>query len=120
MEKLDNLSNYLNSPKTTDQLHEQLKDNDSDWNREQLELYLTLDKKVKKEKDKWMIGEVSQEERLLNLIRDKLDSKQGIRLDKFVGELPYGLVFSKDDIISLVEGTDDLECPNSMVVTKKQ
>ena len=55
----------------------------------------------------------------MNFIRNRLDVKEVLRLDKLIEDLPYDLVFSKEDIISLVENTDDLECPNSMVVIEK-
>ncbi|MGM0438699.1 MAG: hypothetical protein ACQEQD_10560 [Bacillota bacterium] len=120
MEKSNNLSDYLEDPKDTAELHRELQEEDLDWNQEQLELYLTLDPKVKKDADKWKIGEVSPEEQVLNLLREELDAKPLVRIDNFVDDLPYGLVFGREDIISLVKESEDLKCPNSKVVTTKE
>ncbi|RCW49744.1 hypothetical protein [Halanaerobium sp. MA284_MarDTE_T2] len=119
MKEINNLSDYLETPKDTKELYKELQEQDIDWNIEQLELYLTLDSKVKKEADKWKMGEVSPKERVLDLLREELDSKPLVRIDKFVDNLPYGLVFGREDIISLVKASEDLKCPNSKVVTTK-
>lgn len=119
MKEINNLSNYLETPKDTKELYQELQEQDIDWNIEQLELYLTLNSKVKKEADKWKMGEVSPKERVLNLLREELEVKPLVRINKFVDNLPYGLVFGREDIISLVKASEDLKCPNSKVVTTK-
>ena len=114
-----NFSKYLNSPKSIDELKEKLEENDMDWNKDQLKLYLTLNKKIEKDNDKWKIGEVSKEEQLLNFIREKLDEKNIVRLDKLVDQLPYNLPATTEELYNLAKSTDDLTCPNSNVVTKE-
>jgi len=117
-EEKSNIKEHLKNPKTTEELYEEIQE-EMDWNKDQIKLYLTLDQKVEKDGDKWKVGERSKEEKLLELLRKELSSKQVIKIDKFVGDLPIDLVFGPDDILRLVKKTDDLKCPNERVVTNK-
>lgn len=124
MEELKNLSRYLSSPKSTDELYDQLKDEDSNWKKSQLELYLNLNKNVKKESEtnKWKIGEKSKEEELLAFVLERVESSNRgiVRVDKLINELPYGLAFTQEQIISVVNRSDYLTAPNKKVITKKK
>ena len=116
--KMD-LTKYLNSPKSIEKIKMKINEEGMNWNKEQLELYLTLNKKIKKADNKWKIGEVSKEEKLLNFIRKKIAKKSIVRLDKLVDQLPHHLPATKEELYNLAKSTNDLKCPNLNVVTKK-
>ena len=121
MYKIKKITNYLKSPKTTDELYNQLKDDDFDWKKEQLELYLTLDKNIKSESDKWLIDESPMEDQLLFFIETKLASASRgvVKVEDIVKGLPTYLPFTPEQIVTIVKNSDTLQSPNPKVITRK-
>lgn len=121
MYKIKKITNYLKSPKTTDELYDQLKDDDFEWNKEQLELYLKLDKNIKSESDKWVIEESPLEDQLLLFIEMKIASASRgvVKVEDIIKDLPAHLPFTPEQIITIVKNSNTLQSPNSKVITRK-
>ncbi|MFW6028747.1 MAG: hypothetical protein ACOCRO_00690 [Halanaerobiales bacterium] len=121
MDTIYKISRSLKTPKTTDELYDQLHDEELNWKKEQLELYLKLNNEIKKESGKWTVGEASKEEKLLTFIQEQINkTPRGIiRVEQIINELPYELAFTAEQIINIVNNSKSLKAPNSKVITRK-
>ncbi len=116
------LYEYLKTPKTIDQLLTIAHENELYWNREQMELFVSLDPMiVQNEVGLWTVKQDERRQMILAAIERALQGRPMTKIDPDVfAQLPADVIVPQNEIIDVAISSGKYESPRENLLRVKR
>jgi len=112
---------YLQSPKTTEQLVSIAKEHGLDWNESQVELYNLLDPNIyKTESDEWMVKVDNRRKMILEAIEKALEKRPMTKVEPDIMEQLTDIIVPRNEVIDVAISTGRYESPRENIIRLKR
>jgi len=115
---IEQIYNQLKTPKTLEELHQRLNEIGLKWNKEQVELFLYMDKNIIKNGDAYSVGGTDAKDIILDIIDKTIGGKPIIPIKKVMENIPIDVVASAEEILKIALDSGRYISPNGAVLKK--
>jgi len=114
------LLDILNTPRTSDEILEKLKEKGYQWSDDQLKLYLELDRDVQFRNGKYYLETTDRSKTILKEIDRVMGPENIMPILRVISELPQSIITSKEEISAIVKNSAEFELlPNNITIKRK-
>lgn len=115
---IEQIYNQLKTPKTLQELYQRLNEIGLKWNKDQVELFLQMDKHIMKNGENYSVSGTDAKDIILDIIDKTIGGKPMIPIKKVMENISVDVVISAEEILKIALDSGRYICPNRAVLKK--
>ncbi|WP_346874046.1 hypothetical protein [Clostridium sp. UBA5988] len=116
---VDQIYDQLKTPKTLEELHQRLNEIGLKWNKEQVELFLNMDKNIIENGNTYSVGGTDAKDIILDIIEKTIGGKPMVPIKKVMENISVDVVVSAEEILKIALESGRYTSPNGAVLKKR-
>lgn len=115
---VNQIYDQLKTPKTLEELHQRLNEIGLNWKKDQVELFLQMDKNIIKNGENYSVSGTDTKDIILDIIDKTIGGKPMIPIKKVMENISVDVVISAEEILKIALDSGRYISPNGVVLKK--
>lgn len=115
---VEKIYDQLKTPKNLDELYQRITEVGINWNKSQLELFLEMDKHIRKNGLEYSFEDNNSNSAILDIIEKAIGGKPMIPVKKVMESITSNIIISSEEILKVAIQSGKYESPNGAVLKR--